>query len=183
MGWSWRSGRKRRRFAAQPSVMRAQAGAAGRSAESHTMARRTRRLVTLLAHFGAQALLCAGLWILVGRARNLGTYPGHPGLALAVLVAGCVLLGALGHLPGSGRFVASVAVALVSIVVLTEFYRVYVVDFVGGPPTFWVTLRETASINVPWAIGLALLPIAGWQGTRALRRRWGSATTGSNGAA
>ena len=134
-------------------------------------------------HFSLQVLLCGGLWILVGRAYDLGTYPGRPWLALSVLLLGCLSLGALGRLPGGGRFPTSAAVALVSMVVLTEFCRVYVVDFAGGPPTFWVTLRVTASMNAPWAIGLALVSVAGWYGMRAVQRRWPCGTAGSNDAA
>jgi hypothetical protein len=147
------------------------------------MVSRARRVLTLPLHFSLQAVLCAGLWILVSRAYDLGAYPGRPGFALSVLLLGCVSLGALGRLPGGKWFVGSTAVALVSIVVLTEFYRVYVVDFAEGPPTFWVTLRKTAGINAPWAIGLAFVSLAGWYGTGACQRRWASSHSEGDGAA
>jgi hypothetical protein len=154
-----------------------------RSAGSGEVASARRRVALDVGHFCLQALLCACLWVIVGRAYDLTGYPGRLGVALALLLPGCVSLGALSRLFGRGRFLASAAVAFVTMAILTEVFRVYVVDFAGGPPTFWATFRVTASINAPYAVGLSLLPFGGWYGTKALQRRREVSARESNGAA
>ena len=141
------------------------------------------RGTAVIVHFCLLVLLCSALWIITGLILDLAEYPGRAGPALAVLLPGCAALGVLSRLCRRGRFVASMAVVLVTMAVLTEFCRIYVLDFTGGPPTLWVAFRDTAGMNAPYAGALSLLPLAGWYVTRALQHRRNSGTAGCNHAA
>lgn len=116
-----------------------------------------------VGHFCLQVLLCAAFWT---------AYALRPsGLGLGFVCLGCAALGVVSSLCRRGCFEASAAVLLVSMASLTESYRVTVLDYVGGQPTFWIAFKETATINAPYATVLALLALAGWHGTRAIQRR------------
>lgn len=127
--------------------------------------RRWSPAVVTAGHLCLQALLCAALW------TGFTLLRGRSALALGVVCLGCVALGAVSGALRRGRFEACAAVFLVSIAALASFYRVYVLDFVGGPPSFWFALRETATLTVPYASILAMLAFAGWYAARAVLRR------------
>jgi hypothetical protein len=135
--------------------------------------RRWRPVVFAVGHLGLQALLCAALW------TGFTLLRGRSALALGVVCLGCVALGVISGALRRGWFEACAAILLVSIAALTGFYRVYVLDFVGGPPSFWIALRETATLAVPYAAMLAIVSFAGWYAARAVLRRRQPARPGS----
>jgi hypothetical protein len=97
-------------------------------------------------------------------------YPAVDARALILLVAGCGGLGILSRLRRRPSWEASFAVFVTALLVLTHIFRYYVLDYVSGPPSFWLSFRETAMMNALYAAFLSLWSLIGWFTTAKLLR-------------
>ena len=101
---------------------------------------------------GGETLVCGLVYALAAWAFRLRCVAGDAtsvGVPLAVVLLGNTALGVVGRLNKRPPLEPCPAVLVVSLLYLTEFFRIYVVDFFGTPPTLWMVLRETVWMNAP----------------------------------
>jgi len=116
---------------------------------------------------------CSALAWVLWRAIALVSpqYPAIDALSLVLLLGGCGSLGVLSRLQNRPSWEASAAVFLTALLVLTHIFRYYVLDYFNGPPSFWVSFRDTGLMNAPYAALLSVLPLVGWFASGMLLRR------------
>ena len=130
-------------------------------------------IVRTAAYVATWSMLYWILWRISALAYDPTEYPAGR-LSFGIVVAGCFVIGALNRVCGRTRTEIWSVTLAGGLALLTYIDRFYVLDYVGGPPGVWTTLRDTGLRNGFYAGVLGLVPVAGWQMMQAGLRRWQS---------
>ena len=135
------------------------------------MSHRAWAIVRAAAYVVTWSTLYWILWRVAALAFDPTQYPAGR-LSFGIVVAGSFAIGGLNRVCGRTRTEIWGVTIVAGLALLTYIDRFYVLDYFGGPPSVWITLRDTGVRNLIYAGVFGLVPITGWQMMHGGLHRW-----------